>query len=71
MMDAGTWDVDVFTGATSTSTKVKDAARRALGKALMDRPAGGVYYDGTFMAMSDRTGRGWGIVWASRSMTPG
>ncbi|MDQ7794711.1 MAG: FMN-binding protein [bacterium] len=65
MMDAATWDVEAFTGATSTSDKVKEAVRRALDKALVDRPGTGVHFDGTFMGMSDRTARGWGLAWVT------
>lgn len=59
---ANSADIEGFTGATSTANKVKEAAARALDKALVDRPAGGKYFDGTFFGMSDRTARGWGTA---------
>ncbi len=65
IVEADTWEVDAFTGATGTSVKVKDAVRRALDRALADRPGTGTYYDGTFMAISDRTSKGWGIAWVT------
>lgn len=65
IMDAGTWDVEAVTGATTTSSKVKDAAKRALDKAAVNRTGTGTYYDGTFMGMSNRTARGWGIAWVT------
>ncbi|MBT9159466.1 MAG: FMN-binding protein [Dehalococcoidia bacterium] len=57
---ANTWDVEVFTGATATSNKVRQAAQRALEKALVAPPPDvGKYFDGTFMGKSDVTFRGW------------
>jgi uncharacterized protein with FMN-binding domain len=62
---AGTWEVEAFTGATGTSARVREAARRALERALVERPAGGTYFDGTFMGVSDRSARGWGLAWVT------
>jgi uncharacterized protein with FMN-binding domain len=64
MVRENTWDVDVFTGATSTSEKAREAARFALEKASV-KAAGSAYLDGTFMAISDVTERGWGIAWVT------
>lgn len=63
-IEKNTWDVDIYTGATSSSNQSKQAVQRAIEKALKDRPAGGKYYDGTFMAMSDVGGRAndWAVV---------
>ncbi|HCC33266.1 MAG TPA: hypothetical protein DEQ28_05100 [Clostridiales bacterium] len=65
MEAAGTWDVEAFTGATGTSARVRGAARRALDRALVERPGDGTYFDGTFMGVSDRSGRGWGLAWVT------
>ncbi len=62
---AGTWDVEAFTGATGTSARVRQAAQRALERALVERLEAGTYHDGTFMGMSDRTARGWGLAWVT------
>lgn len=64
MVRENTWDVDVFTGATGTSEKAREAARFALEKARVE-PADSTYLDGTFMAISDMTERGWGIAWVT------
>jgi uncharacterized protein with FMN-binding domain len=60
-----TANVDVFTGATSTSNKSIQAVRLALEKALRRPAATGRYFNGTFMAISDVTDRGWGIAWVT------
>ncbi len=57
-----TWDVDVFTGATSTSTKVMEAAQRALDKALVERTGTTTYFDGTFLGASTVGSRGFGVA---------
>jgi uncharacterized protein with FMN-binding domain len=62
---AGTWDVEAFTGATGTSARVREAARRALERALVQRREDGTYFDGTFMGVSDRSARGWGLAWVT------
>lgn len=59
-----TWDVDVYSGATSTSGNVKQAARFAMEKALLEEPEQ-TYFDGTFMARSDGNERGWHIAWVT------
>lgn len=60
-----TANVDVFTGATSTSNKSIQAVQLALEKALNRPRAAARYFNGTFMASSDRTERGWGIAWVT------
>ncbi|HAI21650.1 MAG TPA: hypothetical protein DCM14_07145 [Clostridiales bacterium UBA8153] len=60
-----TANVDVFTGATSTSNKAIQAVQLALEKALNRPRAAGRYFNGTFMAISDVTERGWGIAWVT------
>ncbi len=64
MAEENTWEVDTFSGATSTSEKAREAARFALERASFD-PPGQTYFDGTFMAISDATDRGWGIAWVT------
>ncbi len=62
LMEENTWDIDGFTGATSTSDKVSEAARFALEKAGVEEPDN-KYFDGRFMGISDATERGWGIAY--------
>ncbi len=64
MIEENTWDVDVVSGATSTSEKTREAARFALERASVE-PADLEYFEGTFMAISDTTERGWGIAWVT------
>ena len=61
MVNNNSWDVDVVTGATSTSNKAMEAVKFALEKASTDaRDA--TYFDGTFFGMSAVGERGWGIA---------
>jgi len=62
IVQENTWDVDTVTDATSTSDKVRQAAQRAMEKALVERPDDGEYFDGTFMGVSEQGPRGWGIA---------
>ena len=62
IVEENTWDVDIVTGATGTSVKVREAARFALEKASGEEPAT-EHFDGTFMGISDATDKGWGIAW--------
>jgi len=64
MIEENTWDVDVVSGATSTSEKTREAASFALERARVEA-ADMEYFDGTFMAISDTTERGWGIAWVT------
>lgn len=64
IIDQNTWDVDIVSGATSTSEKTRGAAMFALEKARQVQPTV-QYFDGTFMATSDFTERGWGIAWVT------
>jgi len=64
MIEEDTWDVDVVSGATSTSEKTREAARFALERASVEA-IDMEYFDGTFMAISDATERGWGIAWVT------
>ncbi len=59
-----TWEVDTFSGATSTSEKVSQAARFAMEKAFVEE-AEQDYFDGTFMARSEGSERGWHIAWVT------
>lgn len=62
--EQNTWDVDIVSGATGTSVKVREAARFALARAGRET-APGDYFDGTFMGVSDATDKGWGIAWVT------
>ena len=64
MVEENTWDVDMVSGATGTSEKVREAASFALQKASGEAPAT-EHFDGTFMGLSDATERGWGIAWVT------
>jgi len=59
------WDVDLVTGATTSSNQSRMAALRALQKARVTPTTAAKFFDGTYMAISDRTERGWGIVWVT------
>ncbi|MEJ6950098.1 FMN-binding protein [Natronospora cellulosivora (SeqCode)] len=57
-VEANDYNVDIVSGATSTSNKAMDAVKMALAKA-----AGETQFDGTYMAISDPTSRNaWGIA---------
>lgn len=53
-------DVDVYTGATRTSEKFKQAVRRALDYA--EGKSEGRYYDGRFQGESERTESGYAVA---------
>jgi len=61
------WDVDLVTGATTSSNQSRMAALRALQKARITPTTAATLFDGTYMAISDRTERGWGIAWVTIS----
>lgn len=63
-VEKNTWDVDIFSGATSSSNQSKQAVQRAMEKALVTPTSTAKYFDGTFMAMSDVGGRAndWTVV---------
>ncbi len=65
MKEKNTWDVDAVAKATSTSTQAKQAAQRAMEKALVKPTSTAKYFDGTFMAISEQTERGWTIAWVT------
>ncbi len=60
------WDVDIISGATGTSNQANQAVYRALASARVE-PTNqkNEFFDGTFMAISDKTERGWVIVWVT------
>ena len=64
MVEENTWDVDMVSGATGTSEKVREAASFALQKARGEAPET-EHFDGTFMGLSDATEKGWGIAWVT------
>ncbi len=59
-----TWDVETVSGATLTSNRIKEATRFALEKAGIEPPEK-EYFEGTFMAISNRNGNGWHIAWVT------
>lgn len=59
------WDIDLVSGATTSSNQVRMAALRALQKARVTPTTAAQFFDGTYMAMSDRGERGWAIVWVT------
>ncbi len=62
IMENNTWDVDVVSGSTSTSNKVREAAERAFELALVEPASDNEYFDGVFMGLSDVDGRGQWLV---------
>ncbi|MEJ6950099.1 FMN-binding protein [Natronospora cellulosivora (SeqCode)] len=57
-VEANDYNVDAYTGATSTSNKAMEAVKMALAKA-----AGETEFDGTYMGISEPTSRNaWGIA---------
>ncbi len=59
-------DVDIVTGATSSSDGFKQAVERALIKADPTAMAGRTYFDGTFLGRSYTGSRGYhGVVWVT------
>lgn len=65
MVAKNTWDVDAVAQATHTSSEAKLAAQRALEKALVKPSSEAKYFDGTFMAISDKDEKGWTIAWVT------
>lgn len=57
--------VDIIAKATGSSNQSIQAVERALEKALVKPTSTAKYFDGTFMAMSDVTDKGWTIVWVT------
>ena len=55
-------ELDAVTGATVTSQAVRQAATRATERARVEKPSTATFYDGVFMATSDRAMRGWTIA---------
>ncbi|MEN3009261.1 FMN-binding protein [Pseudothermotoga sp.] len=64
IVEANSWQVDVFTGATGTSKKVMEAVKFALEKAKVE-PSQTKYLSGTFMGVSDFTARGHAVAWVT------
>ncbi|MGJ8454284.1 FMN-binding protein [Pseudothermotoga sp. U03pept] len=63
-VEKNTWNVDTFTGATSSSKKAIEAVKFALEKARNDK-ADTEYFNGTFMGVSDQGGFGYGLAWVT------
>ncbi len=59
-VEAGDSEVEVISGATSTSEKAIEAVEMAL-----DRSDGEEYFSGTFMGISSMVERGWGVAWVT------
>lgn len=55
---ANDYDIDIISGATKTSEKAREAVKMSL-----EKSQGVTEFDGTFMARSDKTERGWGVIW--------
>jgi len=66
-VEKNTWDVDVVSQATGSSNRAKQAVLRATQMARKTKTTAATMWDGTFMAISDRTERGWGIAWVTIS----
>ncbi|MBT9134356.1 MAG: Electron transport complex subunit RsxG [Firmicutes bacterium] len=64
-VEKNNWDVDVVSQATSSSNGAKQAVLRATQMARKTKTTAATMWDGTFMAISDRTERGWGIAWVT------
>lgn len=64
IVEQNTWEVDTFSGATSTSEDIRQATRFALEKARVNEPEQ-EYFDGTFMARSEGSERGWHLAWVT------
>ncbi len=61
-VEANSADIDVYTEATGSSKKSKDAVEKAIERASgYEEP-----FDGTFMGISDKDERGrWGVAWVT------
>ncbi len=64
MVEQNTWEVDAFTGATTTSEKVMEAGYFALQRAAVEEPEQ-EFFDGTFMGLSPATDQGWAVAWVT------
>lgn len=62
-VEADTADVDVYTGATDSSNKFKEAVTRALDYAAGGKQ--GKYYEGKFQGSSERTDYGYAVAWVT------
>jgi len=62
---ANSAQVDGVAKATSSSRKYRRAVAHALEKALVVPSNSNKYFDGVFMAISDRTEKGWAIAWVT------
>lgn len=63
MKENNTWDVDGIAKATGTSEQARQAAKRAMEKALVKPESSAKYFDGKFMAISEEQPNGWTIAW--------
>jgi len=66
-VEKNSWDVDVVSQATISSNNAKQAVMRATQMARRTKTTAATMWDGTFMAISDRTDRGWGLAWVTLS----
>ena len=64
-IEANSADVDIYTRATTTTIKAKQAVERALDKALVDRPENGKYFEGVFMGRSAADQHGYAVAWVT------
>ncbi|SCY39562.1 FMN-binding protein [Alkaliphilus peptidifermentans] len=64
-IEANGTDVEIFTGATSSSTKWIQALERALEMAKTESDSEATYFDGTFLGSSDVGEKGRGVAWVT------
>lgn len=64
-VEKNSWDVDVWAKATGSSNQAKQAVLRAMQKARVNPTTTAKYFDGVYMAISDKTDKGWTIVWVT------
>ncbi len=66
IMANNTWDVDVVSGSTGTSDKVREAAERAFEMALVEPASDNEYFDGVFMGRTEADSRGsWLVIFVT------
>lgn len=64
-VEKNSWDVDIVAKATSSSNQSKQAVMRALQKALVTPTTAAKNFDGVYMAISEKSDKGWTIAWVT------